>query len=448
MPVEIINRVLKQIEFNDKFVLSDVSYMYTKNNSTWKTLAACGIAVFIIGSEIDIAGEMSAHSFQVNDARGTYYPYSGSCPTVFTSDGKNEFYESETFAGSIFRNAERTSYDILKYLKPVDGKLKLKLVNERPETDYVNELKVIAVDVMKNIKIIPDINGNLITISDSLPPKSCSEFSGNNKLGDILKNDDKYWESNLNVKDFSKENDLNDGLMLEFNKPKGAKQAKLVIGAINTRLLNFAFDELQKLKGKELLHWYYDLDNNPKERMKFFNFLLRSAFLNIKIMNNGEWKSAQQMIYTGPDIEKEQVAVLDISHISGNYLKVKIESTTGLWKINNIYIDYSKEIEYYSKELSPEKSIDIFGNDITELISKSDNKYYTTINNQNASVVFNDIPLKNDLNRIYILKTGGYYLQWFPPMENEPSKLFNRILEDPLFGCKMYLPLWRENKNK
>jgi hypothetical protein len=433
--------------FNGNLNLSNISYIYTKNGSFWKTFAGFGIAVFILGSSVDIIGELHSSSLQVTAYKGTYNP-KGSCPAVYSWDGSREYYESETVAGAIFKNAERISYDVLKHLKPINGKLELKLKNEKPETDYVNELKLIAVDVKENIKVIPDMDGKLFTISRPVNPKTCLDFSGNDKLADISKDDDKYWESDLNAKDFSKESGTRDGLILEFNKPLTAPKAKLVIRAINTGLMNYAFEELQKLKGRALLKWYYDLDNNLQERIKLFNLLYRYAFLNIKIMKNGVWKSVRQMIYTGADIEKEQVTDLDIGEIPGNNLKIKIESTAGLWKINNIYIDYSAESEYESTELSAEKATDSFGCDITDLLLKSDNKYYTAVNKESASLIFNDIPLKENLKRFYILKTGGYYLQWFPKMTNEPSETFSRIMDEPYYGCKIYLPRWRELNRK
>ncbi len=74
--------------------------------------------------------------------------------------------ESETFAGALFKGIERSSYDVLSHIKPLNGKYSLKLVNAREETEYVNQLKLILVDHPNDVSVIPDYFGNVHSVSN------------------------------------------------------------------------------------------------------------------------------------------------------------------------------------------------------------------------------------------------------------------------------------------
>jgi hypothetical protein len=56
---------------------------------------------------------------------------------------------------------ERTDLDNLDLATPADGILRLKVTNERKETDYLDALRVVAVDHDPGVVVAPDPSGNI-----------------------------------------------------------------------------------------------------------------------------------------------------------------------------------------------------------------------------------------------------------------------------------------------
>ena len=56
---------------------------------------------------------------------------------------------------------------------------------------------------------------------------------------------------------------------------------------------------------------------------------------------------------SGPAAPKDQVAVLDVSEVKGDRLRVRLESTTDLWRIDEVYVDYSMDRDVRVSEVAP-----------------------------------------------------------------------------------------------
>ena len=95
-----------------------------------------------------------------------------SCPFIYSFDGEKYVFDGEPYGGAICPALERTDYCLLENLKPFNNQYLLQLTNEVDETQYTNEFKLWVVDHPKGIRIVPDINGKLFTISNPLVPIS------------------------------------------------------------------------------------------------------------------------------------------------------------------------------------------------------------------------------------------------------------------------------------
>ena len=95
----------------------------------------------------------AADTFVVENAD----PWTGSCPFVFSWDGDSFSYENELYttgklgaprASGTFQKPNPNDYCVLDTdLQPKDGKLELRLVEEIYETDYLDEVRLYAIDV-------------------------------------------------------------------------------------------------------------------------------------------------------------------------------------------------------------------------------------------------------------------------------------------------------------
>lgn len=371
-----------------------------------------------------------------------------SCPLIYTLGNSGYKLESETFAGAVFKGVERTSYDVLNNLQPINGTYKIKLVNARQETEYVNELKLIAADHSPNVSVIPDVAGNIHTLSKLNKALSVFDKHGNDVTEILSEKDGHYWESNLKSVDVNKNKDLIDNVTAKFLKPKYAKTVKIIVSGLNTKLAYFALEKIFAFQGNKRIDWYNQLDSNPVERSKFFGWLMREGMLHFEVWTGKTWDERGFMPDVGPGVEKTQITIMNIADIPGDTLKVRVSFRTGLWRLDRIAADYSADQPVETNEISAVYATNEKGENVSDLIARPDSAYYVTIYGEYANVCFAVPQERPGLSRTLIAKTRGFYNQWALQGEKQHPEEINKILNVPLYSSKLLIPLWLKENSK
>lgn len=272
--------------FQGAIAFSDMVLIETKEFSPTKTILLAGGAALVVAGVIALSNT-GRKSTPPPSETGTF-----SCPFIYSFDGSTYHFESETFSGSVFKGLERPAFDVLYHLKPVNGTYRLKLVNARNETEYVNELALIAVEHPIGTSVIPDRSGAMHTISSPVHPSHSRDFCGRNVVSEITGRDHVFWTSTLAGTDWADERTHRDGLLVEFPKPADARSVKLVVSGKNTRLGNFALAKIFQLKGNNKLEWYQQLETDAAERAKFAGWLKREGMLHVQLWQRGGGSNA------------------------------------------------------------------------------------------------------------------------------------------------------------
>lgn len=426
--------------FRGSLALSDITLIEAQEFNAGKTvLLAGGIGLAVAGIiALNNAGKESSPPPPPPPGNGTKF----SCPFIYTFDGSAYHFESETFAGAVFKGLERTTVDRVSHLVPVRNICHLKLVNARDETEYVNEIKLIAIDHPNGTTVMADRIGAIHSISSPLSPSSCIGFDGKNALACVKEKDDSSWESDLTGRPCTDEKDTRDGLILEFPKPAGSRDVKLVVNGRNTRLGYFALAEVFRLKGADRLTWYQQLESDPAERARFARWITREGMLHVQVWKNNVWVEQTALPDVGPGISKDQVALLKLDGITDTILRVRLECTVDLWRIDQVYVDYSPDCPVQTTEVSPLSAINEQGEDVTGLLREPDEKYYTTVTGQFADIAFVDPPRIAGMQRSYAVRSRGFYYQWLSGEGAAQDRLVDRILSEPGFGTRALLPQW------
>jgi len=441
-------------KFSGSIEIQNISYIQLRYFNLVNTLFAATASAVVGGLALSYLNNND--NISVNEWIRTYYPGGGgggwggggfgSCPLVFVLDNNEFVLKSETFGGAIFKLAERVCYDNLGNIPTPGNRITLKLANYLTETDYMNELKLFSVKVPNDvITVIPAVNGKFHTIREKVAPESCIDFSGVDVKSKIIECDSIIWSSELENKDLTKKENMRDGLILEFEKHKVGKRCKLVVTGKNTALGNFAINQILQLNGENLLQWYQKIESNRNEGMKVLEWMLREGMLHISIWDGNRWKECSAILDPGPILYRENIAELELPAISGENLKIKLECALDLWMIDQVYLDYTDDYEIVANEIPIERAIDNYsGKDISSLIRKDDEKYYTAFPGQYAIIEF-DIPNSNPLeNHTYILKTKGYYHPWTAPDGEYNPALWENILKEPSLAGTLYMEKWKQ----
>lgn len=432
--------------FDIRLPLNEVDYI--EQDPEWtkgqRWLVAAGFLTMAIMTAAILSNTSNRRDFSFDVGFDYVGPSGGSCPFFYTYDGREYHFESESFAGAVFRASEYAAYDVLEHLRPSNGQYRLLMTNGRPETHYVNEVKILTVDAPADVAVLPDAGGTFHTIAEKLRPLSCRSLKGTDVLESVRQTDHDYWESDLASLDMTRDEDLRDGIVLEFERPRDARAAKLVVSGVNTTLGIFSLERLFAIRGPNLARWHQQLDHDPQLRDRVDRWMHSISRLHVSVWEDDAWVERVALPDVGPIVQKQQVAVLDVSAVRGDRLRVRLESTTDLWRIDEVFVDYSNDFDVTVHEVGPSEVMDDRGGEVADLVVADDDRYLVTLQGGEAEFSFDAVPENPEKARTYVLKSKGFYLTWTERTGVDQPWLMDAVLSDPLVGSRFIMPAWKE----
>lgn len=368
----------------------------------------------------------------------------GSCPYVFSFDGTDYHFESETFAGALCQGLERTNLEPLRYLTGDPQNLQLAIANQLEESEHVNELALLEVDHPSGTRVVTDALGGIHTISAPALPSAAFGFDNKDAIDLICKSDGRMWESNLDRVDPDKDEQLRDGIVCEFARPAGAVQAKLLITCRNSDLGYFALQKLFSLEGPDRLKWYHQLNSDQSARNQLMSWVMREGGLDVSLWADNVWVAQGMLPQVGPRVTAEKVAILDLKCVKGDRIKVKLESSTDLWRIDAVAIDYSPDEKVRIMPARLVSAITAAGQSISDRIAAADSTYYSMLPGDYAFLKYEASAIRPGYKRTYLLKSRGFYYTWGKSGATDNSALVEHILHEPLLGSRLYLSEWKQ----
>lgn len=410
-----------------KVAMDEVLQVRTKTKKKGK------ITGFLIGLTVDvvlvaIAASADTSPKSTSGGGGDCY----SCPFVYSFDGENYVLDSETFGGALFRAAQRTDVDNLDHVKEVGGEYLLRLANELPETQYVDELKLLVVDHPPGTSVLPSFDGSLHVLSSPHPPREALDFAGHDVTHLVHSTDDDAWASNPFGRDPTVKSEARDGLELTFPRPPDASSVKLALNVQNTLWASHVQGQLLALHGRRLQDWYDLMNASQPARDTLTKAMIREGMLLAKLWNGSEWETAGFVWEVGPVLPKDQIVVLDLRDVPGEELRVRLESTAGFWIVNSVQADYEADPVVEVREVAFTEARDWRGEDVGGLLRSNDGRHYVMAAERDwADLVFPVPPPRPSLDRSTLLKSTGYYTIHVTS-EGEPrSDLLARLLSEP-----------------
>ncbi len=377
---------------------SDINFIrYQESSHRWLTGLLIGAAIDA-GILVSVAISQSSHGTSGH-----------SCPFVYSYDGNEYVLDSETFTGAIFKALERTDCDNLEHLADRNGAARLRIANELPEIQYVDQVRILAVDHPAGTEIIPRSPENFCSISDPQMPTSATDLNGHVVTALVSGRDSLSWISNPAGRNPNDASSVRDGLVLQFRRPAGARQAKVAFALQNTPWAVEMEEQLLRLQGSNLNRWYEALNTSQNLREGFVEAVKREAMLSVQIWEGRSWKTVDYIPLVGPFAEKRQVVNVDLQGTPEDELRIRVESTAGLWMVNSVQADFTPDAPVQVTEAVLTSAIDAKGNDLRHLLRGIDGSYYILRNGDRAELAFSLPPKKPGLGRSYVLLSTGYY---------------------------------------
>lgn len=360
------------------------------------------------------------------------------CPFVYSFDGENYILDAEPYAGAVCRSLKRTDWCQMDHLKDINDEYRVLITNELDETEYVDQLKLLAVDHPRDVRVVPDTSGRIHTVSRPAAPVRAYDCQGNDLSAVVSENDRRVWVSRDETLNPTNKEALNEELIFEFPKPENAVHARVLFNGGSTLLGSKTFKYYLELYGEELPAWYDRVKRSGPDFFKIVNTALREELysLQIRVETEKGWET-RGMVMGGPAvISKEKVYTIDLSGVTGNTLKIKLTPPVGFWKIDYFAVDYSEDRPVHITELKATNGT--FNDDENEntisTLAESDDNYVVMPNTGDmVELVFPAPPPVPGLERTVILEAGGYYEMRLNGRGEPRWDIIERIHSEPGF---------------
>ena len=375
------------------------------------------------------------------------------CPFLYGWDGKGYQFIETAIPTAFTKTYEDTSYHRATALEPKDGYYDMMLQMGLPETSYINNLGLWAVDHPQGTEILlecpvpPERSGIIHTIRNP-QPVAARDRDGNDVTSLLASQDGEYWESNLSGKDFNDTDNLYDWITITLPEERHSGTAKLILDARFSDLAPFQLWYLWHFTlGTPNVDYITNLLETDQEFISQFNLFmwLSNTFL-VQQWNGSEWVDYSPITQTSMQFGNPLVVPINLSDISGNQLR--LYTSVGVREIDYVAVDYTEDEPVNITQLEPvaatEHCVNGSTGDVLAEISATDDSYAVIDQGDYINYRFNAMaPPAEGMQRTFIFPVTGYYYINGPEvpedkMDNWP--LFEELVYVPHAYCKWVIP--------
>jgi hypothetical protein len=329
--------------------------------------------------------------------------FKSSCPYVYAMQENGYAFQGEVYSGAVMQSAERHDYLPLPGIQPYKGALGIRIANELQERQFVNLAELHAIVHPTGTRVLLDPEGKPRGISNTLAPATATSALGEDRYSLVATRD-------LKAYTFDEPGATQNQLQLQFNRPQGAKQAKLVLRAKNTLWFDQLYARFAEKTGTAypaLMARMGEMTREARMKQQQEQDFPLSVFLQT---DNGQWVRTGQFPLTGPMGWRDMVIPLDISGVQGNTLNLRLETGFLFWEVDFAGMDFTDDPALEIVSLQAKSARDQMGDSKAAMIRSDDTLYLQ----QPRPGAFTDLkfdPVKTEKGRqvSYFLHVKGYY---------------------------------------
>jgi len=354
-----------------------------------------------------------------------------SCPFIYAWDGHRYVFDAEPYGGAITRGLERDDYGELPSLVEDHGVYRLLVTNEVNETQFTNQLQLLVVDHAMGAHIKADEFGRFYAFDSLAPPTTALDQDGRDLRPWLANNDQLIWEP-LTPPD--RAHGARQEITLTFAKPRAATKGFLVARVATGLWGSQMIRQFSQLRGTALADWYARIDTSraQAEALRRWNFREELYALQIRVEEPDGWVSRGVLPGGGPFLAAERVVALDLSHIRGDSVRIRIRPPYGFWALNSFALAYHADRQFRVSALTPATARTSDGRDVVDDLVSTDARYYEMPHTgDNGVVTYVAPPLAPGMSRTVFAHARGYYRLHLDPATPPDSTTLARLFATP-----------------
>ena len=366
--------------------------------ATLGTLLTLGIVALSSLNDADYSNVGNVGSFNQSDCN---------CPHVFTeSPDGTQYLEGSLYSGAIYPTLERGDYLPLKNLQPINNQYKIRLANQEKQHQHTNFVSLEVLDHAPGVQPVFDKYGQLHTVISPQSPIIATNDSGQDVLSEVVEMDEKIFLGDLE----NTNPDATERLTLTFVKPTNTRQAKLVLNAKNNDWLDYTYYQFQNSLGQ-----YANEIARKRSKASAAKNLAWAERQKIPLAvwletTPEHWEKIDYFNLVGTSAFRQDVLSLDLSHVQGDTVRLRLEFGFHFWEIDYAALDFSDDQPVNRTTLRPVSATSQNGENLLIALTDDDDRYYNQPNiGDEANIIFEVPPLAPNQVRHLVVHAKGHY---------------------------------------
>ena len=402
------------LPFSGQIKLSDIACIQTSEVDQFRSLLAVGFIVFLARTvNEDLSG--NANGISMSEKTGYYSPPTGggtgesSCPYVYSWNGTRYVLEAEAFGIALGKALEMNTLSVLPSLREDRSSLKIKVANERPETHYLNSVRLIAAEVEEKASVFADPDNTLWPVRRLDPPIRAFDRFGKDMLGEVAKADQSYWQADL--PQALKCSDFEDVIDLAFIRPSSSEEGSLVIQAINTNLSGAVFKKLFEIMGGQSLAFMHAVENDA-DLIDVLRMWTRESSLKVYQHDGDSWIPVGTVHPEATATPFSRLVRLRADPCNGDTVRVRLSCLTDVWKIDAIRTDWTAVQPCQSVPVRLLSAVGPGNKDVSSALEADDGRYAVLLPPDEVNLNFQAIQVSPGKKIVYAFDARGYLHEW------------------------------------
>lgn len=355
----------------------------------------------------------------------------GSCPFIYSWDGEKYLLEAEAFGTALGKALETETSSVLRGLHDNNGVLRLRITNERPETHYINAVKLSAVKHDSAAKTVLSNKDIPWPVFQSISPVRAKDHSKRDITTLLTCEDGQYWQSDLSQ--VTVNSTLRDQINLSFLRPRQYTQGSLLFRVINTDLITSVYHSVFGFLGDETLPFLQQLEREGPT-VKLLREWTEKSGLHVEIKNHDMWYPAGVVMPEANFVPFTRLVRLNFSDIQEDTVHIRLSALPDVWKIDAVAMDWTPVTPLDMQPIITNSAQTQYGTDVYPTISSIDQKYAILIPGEHIEFTFEKTTSLANSTVSYIIHTRGYLHEWLNK-QTESSPL--SLIADMTGGTKI-----------
>jgi hypothetical protein len=330
---------------------------------------------------------------------GAFLLVACNCPQVMVMGPEGGTRAGALFPGAMSKSLERQDNLLLHNVPLLDGKVTIKLFNELPETEYIDQVALYELRDLPYSNIATH-DGAPVAYNNARAPLAALNGNGSAITEKVIDRDSVHYDFD----EVERFDDMNK-VYLRFRREAGDDRPLLVVNAKQSRWIETVGEYFFAQFGNKFDTWVDRLDKvDPIKYNK--NLEDRGISLNAYMKVKGDWKHVGSFANVGTQALRMMALPLELEE-GADEVEVKLESAFGLWELDyaGLASKWSPDIEV--TRLQTLSAVNQSGVDVSAALSTDDQSYAE----QPAKTSFVDLKFEAPSRRdaVLMLSGNGYY---------------------------------------